>query len=246
MQRIERQPAFVLHERPYRETSSLIEALTRDHGRVGLVAKGLRSARPRFGRGVVVPLQALEIDWQARGELGLLTGADPVGGPIPLLGSGLMSALYLNELLVRLLPRHAPHPELVSRYARCVGELCTPDASIQAWALRRFERDLLETLGVSPPFDHDAAGQAIDPERRYRVAPEAGPVGLGVDDDAGASISGRALLAMDTEVAPDRESLRELKRVFRELITHQLGGRGLNAWDVAAATRRPTARPEAT
>jgi DNA repair protein RecO (recombination protein O) len=237
MQRVERQPAFVLHERPYRESSALVEVLTRDHGRVGLVAKGLRTARPRFGRGVVVPLQALEIDWQARGELGLLTGADPVGAPIPLSGSGLLAALYLNELLVRLLPRHDPHPELVGRYAGCLGDLCDGDAAVHAWALRRFERDLLGSLGVAPVFDQDAAGRPIDPGMRYRVAPEAGPVALGVGDDGGASVAGRALLALVGDDLPDRDTLRELKWLFRELVTHQLGGRGLNAWEVGAAVR---------
>jgi DNA repair protein RecO (recombination protein O) len=246
MQRIERQPAFVLHERPYRETSALVEVLTRDHGRVGLVAKGLRSARPRFGRGVVVPLQALKIDWQSRGELGLLTGADPVGAPIPLSGPGLLSALYLNELLVRLLPRHDPHPELAARYATCLGELCTADASAQAWALRRFERDLLGSLGVAPSFEHDAGGRAIEPDRRYRIAAEAGAIAVGLDDDRGTTIAGRSLLALGAETQPDRDCLRELKRLFRELVTHQLGGRGLQAWAVAASARSRTADTDAS
>lgn len=242
MQRVERQPAFVLHERPYRESSALLEVLTRDHGRIGLVAKGLRSARPRFGRGVVVPLQALEIDWQSRGELGLLTGADPVGAPIPLSGTGLMAALYLNELLVRLLPRHDPHPALIGRYAACLGALCAGDAAAQAWALRRFERDLLGSLGVAPGFAHDAAGRPIDPGLRYRLAPEAGPVALGPVDDGAGSVSGRALLALEGEVMPDPEILRELKGLLRTLVSHQLGGRGLNAWVVGAATRPGVSR----
>lgn len=234
MQRVERQPAFVLHERPYRETSALLEVLTRDYGRVVLVARGLRTARPRFGRGVLVPLQALEIDWQARGELGLLTGADPLGTPIPLTGTGLMSALYLNELLVRLLPRHDPHADLVQRYASCLGELCTDELPSQAWALRRFERDLLQSLGVAPPFDHDASGREIDPLRRYQVAPEAGLIEIGADAGARATVEGRALLALNGDEIPDRDCLRALKRMLRELIAHQLGGRGLNAWLVAS------------
>jgi DNA repair protein RecO (recombination protein O) len=234
MQRVERQPAFVLHERPYRETSSLLEVLTRDFGRVGLVARGLRTARPRFGRGVVIPLQALEIDWQARGELGLLTGADPLGGPIPLTGTGLMSALYLNELLVRLLPRHDPHPDLIQRYAVCLGELCTGELPIQSWTLRRFERDLLQSLGVAPSFDHDASGRAIDPHKCYHVAAEAGPIEIGADAGARASVEGRVLIALNGDEVPDRDCLRALKRMLRELIAHQLGGRGLNAWVVAA------------
>ncbi len=246
MQRIERQPAFVLYERPYRETSALLEVLTRDHGRVGLVAKGLRSTRPRFGRGVVVPLQALEIDWHARGELGLLTGADPVGAPIPLSGEGLLSALYLNELLVRLLPRHDPHPELAARYATCLGELCVADTAAQAWALRRFERDLLGSLGVAPSFVHDAGGRPIEMDRRYRIAAEAGAIAIGIDDVPGVTVAGRTLLALGAETLPDRECLRELKGLFRELVIHQLGGRGLQAWAMAASVRRRLADTEAS
>jgi DNA repair protein RecO (recombination protein O) len=237
MQRVERQPAFVLHERPYRETSALVEVLTRDYGRVGLVAKGLRSARPRFGRGVVVPLQALEIDWQARGELGVMTGADPVGAPIPLSRQGLLSALYINELLVRLLQRHDPHPEIAARYAVCLGELCVADLDAQAWALRRFERDLLASLGVAPPLDRDTEGRAIDPDRRYRVAPESGAIAAGIGDEGRTTVAGRTLLAIHGDAMPDRDCLRELKWLFRELVSHQLGGRGLNAWNMAAAAR---------
>jgi DNA repair protein RecO (recombination protein O) len=236
MSRIERQPAFVLHQRPYRETSALLEVLTRDHGRVGLVARGLRGARPRFPRGVVVPLQALELDWLARGELGLLVAAEPVGTPMPIAGSALLSAIYVNELLVRLLPRHVPHPELVTRYARLLGDLCHGEPASQGWALRRFERDLLGSLGVAPPLDRDAAGHALDPDARYRLSPEAGAIAVGVAESRVETVSGRALLALADDAMPDREALEELRRTFRALIAHQLGGRPLKAWSLGGPT----------
>ena len=84
--RIETQPAYLLHARPYRETSLLLDAFTRDHGRVGLVARGVRRERSRLPRGLLQPLQPLVLDWVAKGELGTLTGAEAAGMPLPLAG----------------------------------------------------------------------------------------------------------------------------------------------------------------
>lgn len=236
--RVDREPAFVLAARPYRETSALLELLTRDHGRVGLVARGVRGERPRFGRSVVVPLQALEVAWQARGELGTLIAADPVGAPMPLAGEALLSALYLNELLVRILPRHAAHPELIGRYAATLGELALGEHTARAWALRRFERDLLNELGIAPSFDHDAAGVAIAADRRYRVTPESGFVAAGSAARADDTISGRALIHLGGDSVPPGDVLGELKATLRELLRHQLDGSELKAWSLGSALRR--------
>jgi DNA repair protein RecO (recombination protein O) len=239
MQRIERQPAWVLHERPYRETSLLLEVLTRDHGRVGLVARGVRSARPRFARGTVKPLQALELSWMGRGELGNLAGADPVGVPVPLAGEGLFCALYLNELLARLLARNDPHPEVFARYAGVLYELAAAgDPFAQAWALRRFERDLLAGLGYALPLDEDDAGRVLEPAALYAIDPERGALRWSGHGPAPLLVSGAALHALAGEETPGLDVLRELKRTLRAVLRHHLGGRDLAAWSL-----RPPAGP---
>jgi DNA repair protein RecO (recombination protein O) len=241
VQRIERQPAFVLHERAYRETSVLLEVLSRDHGRVGLVARGMRSAKPRWPRGTVKPLQALELSWQGRGELANLTGADAVGTPLPLVGEAALCALYLNELLTRILARGDPHPEVFARYSGVLFELAAADAAHCGWILRRFERDLLEALGYALQLQVDADGMAIDAATQYSIDPERGPLRWQTRPLAPA-IEGAALLALAGDERPDVAQLRSLRRMMRALLRHHLGGRELAAWSMrapAAISARP-------
>lgn len=229
--RVERQPAYILHERHYRETSVLLEVLTRDHGRVGLVARGVRTQRPRLPRGTLKPLQALELSWQGRGEMGTLTAADPVGTPIPLTGDGALCALYLNELLTRLLARNDPHAAVFSRYAGTLFELASANLEGQAWALRRFERDLLAELGYALQVGVDADDLVLEPQALYVVDPERGVqrVGSGLAVDA---IHGAALLALSADAQPMPEHARQLRRMMRSLLRHHLGGRELSAWSI--------------
>lgn len=234
MQRVDRQPAYILHERPFRETSMLLEVLTRDHGRVGLVARGVRSARPRFARGTLKPLQALELSWAGRGELGSVAGADPVGVPVPLVGEGLLCALYLNELLARVLARNDPQPEVFARYAGVLFELAgAADQAAQAWALRRFERDLLAALGYALPLDADEDGRVLEAAARYAIDPERGARRwMGSGPPASMLVSGAALRALADDRMPPVDALRELKRALRAALRHHLGGRELAAWSL--------------
>ena len=145
--RIEDQPAFILHARAWRETSLLIEAFTRDHGRVGLVARGVRSAKSRFARATLQPLQPLLIGWSARGELGTLTSVEQTGSPWRLSGDALFAGMYINELVLRVSSRNDPHRDAFGAYTECLGRLAENDDI--AWTLRRFERDLLADLGYA-------------------------------------------------------------------------------------------------
>ena len=232
MVRIDGQPAFVLHDRPYRETSLLLEVLTRDHGRVGLVARGVRSARPRIPRGLLKPLVALELGWSGQGELGTLVAAEAVGPGLRLAGQALWAALYLNELLVRLLARNDPHPGIYERYAQCLAEL-EPGAEL-AWTLRRFERDVLAELGYGLELEVDAgSGRALVADAAYSYDPERGPVAWAARPLAPA-VHGAALLALAGTRCPEPAVLAELRRMMRAVLRHHLGGRELNAWRLRA------------
>ncbi len=227
-------PAYILHARPYRETSLLLEAFTRDHGRVGLIARGVRGAKGQALRAVLQPLQPLLLAWGGRGELLRMTGVEPAGAALALEGSALLSAFYLNELVLRLLPRGEAQTALFWRYAECLGVLAE-GAQAPGWELRRFERDLLAAAGYALELDAEAdGGRALDPEARYRFDPVSGPYHVRDAPAQAGTISGAALLALGEDRAPDVAGLRELRRLMRDVLRHHLGGRELRSWQVLA------------
>lgn len=232
--RITQQPAYVLHARAWRETSLLLEAFTRDFGRVGLVARGVRGARARVPRSALEPLQALRLDWSGRGELQTLTAAEPAGTPHAFRGDALLSAMYANELLVRLTARNDPHPRLFDRYAGLLDDLT--DAASPAWHLRCFERDLLVAIGYALQLEHAAdTGAPIEPGRTYDYLPEEGAVEVR-EQSGGVRVRGSALLALASGEHPDAEDLAALRRLMRTVIGAHVGERGLQSWRVLAGT----------
>lgn len=235
---VESQPAYVLHARAWRETSLLLEAFTRDHGRVGLVARGVRSVRARLPRSALEPLQALQLGWSGRGELQTLTAAEPLRNPPALRGDALMSAMYVNELMVRLTARDDPHPQLFDRYAGLLDELAA--TSSLAWSLRRFERDLLAATGYALQLETEAeSGAPIESMQVYDYVPELGPVVAQGPAGSGARVRGSALLALAADGMPrDSEDLAALRRLMRSLISVHVGERGLQSWRVLAGPLR--------
>ncbi|MBP1475233.1 DNA repair protein RecO [Frateuria sp. MAH-13] len=229
---LDQQPAYVLHARPYRETSLLLECLTRDHGRLGVVARGVRRERARVQRAQLEPFQPLALDLLLRGELATLRTAEPTGTPLRLTGDAGLAGLYLNELVVRLTGRQDPLPELFDAYARTLPRLAGPDTL--AWQLRRFERDLLAAIGYALQLDTEPdSGEPVAPEGWYRYQVEHGPVASPAD--APRAIRGADLLALATDQCPDAVGLAALRRLMREVIRFHLGGGELHAWRVLAA-----------
>lgn len=240
--RVEQQPAYVLHARAWRETSLLLEAFTRDHGRVGLVARGVRGTRSRLSRGLLQPLQPLLLDWVARGELGTLAGADAASAPIRLNGDALLAAMYVNELVLRLSVRGDSHARAFAAYADCLARLA--DGPI-AWVLRRFERDFLAELGYGLPLETRADGEPVREGETYAYDVEAGPIPP-LPDDPRPRVDGASLLALADDCMPDPNGLAQLRRVMRHVLRHHLGG-DLQAWRLAAprgaASAETAARP---
>lgn len=225
--RVDQQPAYILHARAYRETSLLLDVLSRDHGRVGLVARGVRRERSRLPRGVLQPLQPLLIDWVARGELGALVAAEAASAPFALAGDRLFSAMYVNELVMRLCARNDAHPLSFAAYAQCLDRL--GGAEPTGWTLRRFERELLADLGYALVLDRDAEGKALLLQCDYVYDPEAGARVAG-EGSRGLRVSGAALLAYGADRMPDGPGQAQLRRLMRGVIRHHLGGGELNAW----------------
>ena len=228
--RIDEQPGFVLHARAWRETSMLIEAFTRDHGRVCLVARGVRSAKSRFARANLQPLQPLMLGWIARGELGTLTGAEQTGSRWTLSGDALIAGMYVNELVLRLSSRNDAHPAAFGAYTECLARLAEePDI---AWTLRRFERDLLADLGYALLLTHTPDGVPIEPGRTYAYIADTGPLAWR-EGSHGTQIGGGALLALDRDERPADPALAELRRLMRAVI-RDLVGSNLNAWTLSS------------
>ena len=166
--------AYVLHARPWRESSLLVDLLTRAHGRIGMIARGVRGPRRQAQLAALQPLQHVRFDGVQRGELGYLSSVEALDAPPLLAGhASLAAAFYVNELVLRLAPGHDPHPELYALYAQVRARL--HDAADLAWTLRRFERDLLQALGVGFDPGVDGDGAPIDPAARYRLEAEHGP-----------------------------------------------------------------------
>lgn len=232
--RVEQQPGFVLHARAWRETSLLLEVLSRDHGRVGLVARGVRSTRSRTSRSLLQPLTPLSMSWSGAGELATLSAAEAVGAPLLLSGEPLLCALYLNELITRLLPRNDALPQLFNDYVEALTRLA--QAHAPAWTLRRFERDLLGHLGYGVVLDSEAgSGAPLQADGSYAYRADAGPVPWhGVAD--GLRVRGSALLALAFDEAPDAADMQTLRRLMRALIAHHLDGPPLRAWSMFGST----------
>lgn len=214
-------PAFVLHSRPYRDTSLLLEVFSAEQGRVGLVARGARTARNRQ-RGLLQPFQPLLLSWTARGDLGTLATVEAAGAPFALRGHGLYGGFYANELLVRLLHRHDPHPELYPVYCAVLAGLAQADDPEPA--LRRFELRLLEALGYGLQLERDIHGAELEAESLYDYRPEEGAAPLEQAAQArGVKISGRSLLALRDQCLDDAEVRRDARRLTRAALDPHLG-----------------------
>jgi len=224
--RVDQQPAFVLHTYAWRETSAIIETFTRDHGRMALVARGAKRPTSQY-RGILMPFSPLSVCWSGRGELKSLLRAEWQGGLAPLRGEGLLSAFYLNELLVRLLPRGDPHPGLFTSYFRTLAGLARHDDQREA-TLRIFELDLLRELGVAPSFDTCLDGGLVDPDACYQADFELGfrRAADAADPDA---LKGGTLIALARRDFTEPGTLTAARNFLRRLIGYHLDGKPLNA-----------------
>ena len=230
--------AWVIHRRPFRDTSLLLELLTRDHGRIGAVARGARGQRSRW-RGVLEPFQPVLVDWRGRGELATLVFAEPGGRPLRFAGTRLAGAFYVSELTLRLLQREDPAPEVFDAYAGAVAALADPTGSEDV-PLRLFEKRLLDALGYGLLLDATAdTGEAVVPEACYRYELEHGPI-LSSADGSGLVVSGATLLALAREEFEAREQRSEAQRLMRAALRLYIGDRPLQSRSLYLSLRRGT------
>jgi DNA repair protein RecO (recombination protein O) len=225
-QRVDGAAAFLLHAHPYSETSLVLDVFARDHGRLALLARGAR--RPRSSlRSVLIGFQPLELSWFGGGEVKTLAKAEWTGG-LPLLGGkALLLGYYLNELLLKLLPREDAHAALYDAYADALGALARGAAA--AAELRRFEKALLREIGYGLTLDRDAeSGEPVRADRQYVYAVGRGALGAHGGDER-PTIAGKTLLDLAADDYGDPRTLAEAKALMRQLIVHYLGGQPLQS-----------------
>jgi DNA repair protein RecO (recombination protein O) len=229
------EPAYLLHHRPWSDTSRILDLMTRDHGRVTLFAHGSRRPKSPL-RPVLRPFLPLLVSWSGRADGGTLTAAEAGDRPLALPAERLMSGFYLNELLLRLLPKEDRHEALYEAYAATLRQLA--GGSEQA-ALRAFESVLLEELGYGLDLVRDAgSGRPLESDRYYHFEPGRGVIAI-CDADPGAdAYPGRDVLGVAHGEFGQAPVLKAARRIYGAAIAHCLEGRGLASRDVMLAMRR--------
>jgi DNA repair protein RecO (recombination protein O) len=225
-ERINLEPAFVLHHREYRDTSRILDVFTARHGRLTLFARGARGPKSKTAS-LLMPFRPLLVSWTGRGDAAQLTAAEPDGDLLTLPPRQVLSGFYLNELIITLTTRHDPQPQLFEDYTRTLRRLCA-EAQPEP-ALRVFEKRLLESIGYGLEIDV-AAGS------HYRYRPSEGL--HEVREDAPDAYAGRCLLALREESFDDAQTLDVARRVLRQALDHCLEGRELRTRTVARSMSR--------
>jgi DNA repair protein RecO (recombination protein O) len=233
--RIDQQPGFVLHGYAWRETSLIVEVFARDFGRIALVARGAKRPTSQF-RGLLSPFSPLALSWSGRNEIKSLVRVEWLGGLAPLRGDGLLAAFYLNELLVRLLPRGDAHAPLFASYVQTLHELGREEACRET-VLRSFELDLLREMGYAPALDHCADGTPIDAARWYRMDAQQGLVAADAEVDE-LCVRGASIIALAKRDLSQAQTAADSKALLRQLIRYHLNGQPLNTRRILQDLRR--------
>jgi DNA repair protein RecO (recombination protein O) len=220
------QRGFVLHRRDYANTSLIVEVFSADHGRLPVLAKGAKRGKSPPAA-LLQPFQPLWLAWLGRGEVQTLIRSEAAGRPFALGGRALFCGFYLNELLMRLLARGDPHPDLFALYHAALTALAGGDDL--EMTLRQFELRLLQELGFALVLDREAdSGEPVSPVLRYRCEPDSGPRPLAAGE-GGFAISGETLLRLAAGEPLIGERAREARELMRRLLAPHLGERPLRS-----------------
>lgn len=233
--KVHQQDAYVLHTRPFRESSLLVELFTRNHGRVSAVAKGVRGKKKAPPRQFVHCL----VSWVGRGPLFTLIECE-LDATLPLTGDALACGFYANELLLRMTEPLDVHNYLFETYSTTIAELAGKGS--KSAALRRFEHALLQECGYAPDFTSCAdTGEPIDPQKHYELLPERGFVPVTKNQR---SVSGAELTSIyigNYQTAANRSAAR---RIFQTALRPHLGDRPLASRELLRPASEPSAREE--
>jgi len=228
--RVDNQPAYILHQRPFRDTSQILEVFTKDFGRLSVMSRGSRGPKSRL-KSTLQPFRALVLSWSGRGEMPTLTSAEPASQSVAFLqGKSLACALYINELVMYLTYKHDVHGLLFSQYHHTINSLIESDQLEQE--LRKFEFNILDNLGVPLDLTHEAGtGVLLKAESEYFFQLE-----KGFCEQTGSSgavnvpvVKGSSLLEISQGRFESEKTLKDAKRLMRYIIAHYLGGKNLKS-----------------
>lgn len=221
MTRIDNSPAFLIHRRMYQGNSLLLDFFTKDFGKIRLIARGARNSKTSLQM-----FQCLSISYKGKGELKSLSQWEIADQPRRLLGDDLILAIYINELILRLLPEGDEHVEIFESYWAFISNLNTLASNEKEYALRKFENQLLDDLGYGIDFSCDIDGLAIDKDLQYDFIEYQGFTitnkGL---------FNGKMLLQLSNsdEVIANAKELSILKKMNRKRLKSLLGNKPLKS-----------------
>jgi len=225
-QRIQNEPAWLLHHRPFRDSSQILDILSLDQGRLAVVARGSRGAKSKL-RGILRPFLPLQLSWFIRSDLGTLTGAEMNGAPLSLSGDALLSGYYVNELILKLLHRHDPQPEIFNAYSRTIERLA--GSQDVAPYLRQFEIELLRILGYALNLDHDTeTTEPLRPQQHYEYRVEQGLVPVS-GREGPMVFRGAEIDAIRNQQFADPAVLKNAGSLLRNVIAYHLDGKELKS-----------------
>ena len=229
--------AYVLHSRAYQNSSLIVDAFTREHGRIGLVAKGVKRPSSKM-YGMIQPLQCLFISWGGRSELKTLYTAENESNKMPVLsGERLYLGLYVNELLIRLLHNDEAHSRLFDYYQHCLQNLAAA-ADIEP-TLRYFEIQMLEELGYGLNFQYDYQTETeIEPGVIYAYLPERGFMRREQAHGDDLLVHGQTILSLSTRQLKGEQEKKEAKLLLRSIIEQHLEGRPLKTRELFQEKQR--------
>lgn len=238
--RVQLAPAYLLHHRPYRETGRILEMLVRAEGRLTLFARGVSGPKSRLAA-VLQPFQPLLVSYTQGREAGQLSGAECAGAAPALPAASVMSAFYLNELLLKLTLRHDAAPELYDCYAAALAQL-REGRDVEA-ALRLFELQLLSAVGYGVDLGAEASGRPLESGGFYRFRPAQGL--YRVPGEEPGALSGHSLEALQRGDLAAPRTRSDARVLLAAALTECLEGRELTTRRVARALKQGShpARP---
>ncbi len=234
---IEGEPAYLIHQRPYSETSQIINLFSRHYGRVDLIAKGSKRPKSKF-KSFLQPFSPILVSWSGRSQLKTLRSVDiSTSKKTNISRKHLMSASYLNELILNFLTIADPYPDLFDAYSLSIENLSSADSSESI--LREFEINLLTEIGYAINFRTEAMSlKKIKPSLSYRFIAEEGFVSSVTSSARDALIKGSVIQSIDQRDFSKPETLRIAKRIAREAIKYHLSGKELNTKKVVKSLKK--------
>ena len=229
--RVQDQPVYILHQRPFRDTSQILEIFSRDFGRLSVVSRGSRGPKSRL-KAILQPFQPLQANWSVRGEMPSLGQVETASIKRPSLkSSALPCAFYINELIMRLLHKYDVHEDIFELYQKTLyGLSVAEDLELE---LRLFEKSLLKYLGFGLCLDVDAdSGSAVVKDRNYQYFIEHGPVEAGNiqnKEKLALKVSGNSLLCFQGDDLSDNAVRKEIKSLMRYVLAYYLGTKPLKS-----------------